>query len=71
MQIAEHIIEKCGGVNATAAILGVSPQAVYRWTYPKERGGTGGLVPAKYQQTLLASVPGLEPADFFTDSEAA
>lgn len=66
---AEHIIEICGGVQAVVAMTGVSASRVRRWTYPQDRGGTGGHVPAKHQSTLLkkateAGLP-LSPADFF------
>jgi hypothetical protein len=68
MNIASNVIAKCGGAVRTAEIVGVKPPTVYRWTYPKERGGTGGLVPAKYQTTLLAAVPSLSPSDFFVEA---
>lgn len=49
----ESVLEICGGPKAVAAMLGVDLSWVYRWTYPKESGGTGGLIPAKYQSRLL------------------
>ena len=52
---AKRIIDKCGGHKAVAEMTGTSLTNVYRWTYPKENGGTGGLIPAKYQAPLLAS----------------
>lgn len=52
-----------------AEILGLDVSRIYRWTYSKERGGTGGLVPQPHQLRLLeaARVRGiaLEPSDFF------
>ena len=46
---------------------------VHRWTYPKDRGGTGGLIPADVQQLLLdaAVKRGIEltPAHFFRSSQ--
>jgi len=78
MNVAQNIIKKCGGVSAVADMLSVSTVTVHRWTYPKERGGTGGLVPTKQQGALLEAARAhgidLRPDDFFptpTDSEAA
>lgn len=69
MTIADSIIRKCGGHAQVAAWLGLSLTQVYRWTYPRERGGTGGLVPARRQAALLAKARqagiDLDPADFF------
>ena len=69
---ASHIIALLGGPQATAELAGVHISRVFRWTYPKARGGTGGLVPAQHQQHLLdcarARGIALEPADFFRRS---
>ena len=69
---ASHIIALLGGPQATAELAGVHISRVFRWTYPKARGGTGGLVPAQHQQHLLDSARArgiaLEPADFFRRS---
>ncbi len=74
VNVAQRIIEKCGGPEAVAALAGVHVSRVYRWTYPRERGGTGGLIPTRHQTALLekARDKGIEltPADFFP-SEAA
>jgi hypothetical protein len=53
MEPAATIIEKLGGYRAVSAALGVAYTAPYRWTYPRERGGTDGRVPAKYHRVLL------------------
>lgn len=54
---------------AVANMVGVSISRVHRWTYPKDRGGTDGLVPSKHQQPLLDKARelgiSLSPADFF------
>ena len=67
--VAKHVIDKCGGPKKVSEMLGISLTQVYRMMHPKEKGGTGGLVPAAHQQKLLdeASAEGisLEPADFF------
>jgi hypothetical protein len=69
MTIAEKIIRKCGGHRQVAAWLGLSLPQVYRWTYPREKGGAGGLVPARRQAALLAKARqagiDLRPEDFF------
>lgn len=66
---AEIIINKCGGPDATAALLGLHRISVLRWDYPKERGGSGGLIPTRHQNTLLrkARKKGIDisPSDFF------
>jgi hypothetical protein len=43
---ASRIAKKFGGVRRLAAALGYAPDRVYRWTYDRKRGGTGGLIPA-------------------------
>lgn len=69
MSIAERVIEKCGGVANTAKLLNKSQSWVYRWTYPKDRGGTGGTVPQSSQHDLLRLAKDgkveITPADFF------
>lgn len=50
--IAKRVIEKLGGYTVVSQIAGVDVSQVYRWTYSKKRGGTGGLIPAPYQQLL-------------------
>ncbi|MDP3939778.1 MAG: hypothetical protein Q8R92_16800 [Deltaproteobacteria bacterium] len=49
---AERIIAKFGGVrNLMRALQRLDPGkhrdpvSIYRWTYSRERGGTGGLIP--------------------------
>lgn len=51
--IAKRVIDRLGGAPVVARIIELDVSQVYRWTYPKKRGGTGGLVPAQYQQPLL------------------
>ena len=52
-RIAERVIQKCGGPKAVADMLGTSVQAIYNWTYPRDKGGTGGYIPAKRQLELM------------------
>jgi len=47
---ASKIINRFGGARALTAALkqiGIekSPSTIYRWAYPKTRGGTNGLIP--------------------------
>lgn len=66
---AFSIITMCGGADAVADIVGRSVGRVYRWMHPRDRGGTGGLVPADCQQVLLdgARARGIDlrPEHFF------
>lgn len=68
---ARAVIRKCGGHAAVAEILGSDVSRVYRFTYPRVRGGTNGLIPAKHQHRLLAAARergfALSPDDFFAD----
>lgn len=44
-QQAQRIVEKFGGARRLAEAISYQPSAVYKWTYPKEKGGTDGFVP--------------------------
>jgi len=50
---AKAIIEKVGGAHTVAQITGRSVTRVYRWMYPSNRGGTGGLIPHREARKLL------------------
>lgn len=67
--IAENVISKCGGHRVVAEMLGIHLSRVYRFTHPKERGGTGGIIPSRHQSTLLTEARrrgiDLSPSDFF------
>ncbi len=73
--IAGRVIEKCGGHKVVAEWLGLSVTSVYRFTYSKERGGSGGLIPAEHQQVILEKAKErdieLSPSDFFNDQAIA
>lgn len=66
---AEKIIEKFGGAGELARALGVAPSTVYRWVYPRNRRGTGGIIPPENHLKILdlARERGIEisPEDFF------
>ncbi|MBL4743639.1 MAG: amino-acid N-acetyltransferase [Cycloclasticus sp.] len=42
---AHFIISQFGGVKPLASAINKDPATIYRWTYPKSKGGTGGLIP--------------------------
>lgn len=69
VNIASRIIQKFGGAPVVAGIVATDRTAVYKWTYPKERGGCDGLIPSRYHSLLLhaAREKGIEltPSDFF------
>lgn len=69
LEPAASIIDKLGGVDATAQAAGVDHSRVRRWRSAKEKGGTGGLIPSRHHQTLMqwAQKKGkpLRPEDFF------
>ncbi len=50
---AKDIINRIGGVKSTASVCNVGYRNVYKWTYPKENGGTGGYIPSHHAKTLL------------------
>ena len=55
---AWRVIEKFGGVRRLCEALNDvgeyswNPSSVYRWTYPREKGGTGGVIPTKALEIL-------------------
>jgi len=53
LEPAQTVISICGGFSAVADITSRSEVRVRRWCYPKDRGGTGGLIPSECQQLLL------------------
>lgn len=75
MEPASSIIKMCGGFAAVAEMVRRDKTRVHRWTYPKDRGGTGGLIPSDCQQELLGAARArgidLRPEHFFPAAEAA
>ena len=53
MEPAKTVIARLGGAKHLALMLGLHRTSVYRWTQPSHIGGTNGLVPAKYQASIL------------------
>ncbi|MCC7253839.1 hypothetical protein [Hyphomicrobium sp.] len=70
MEPAKSVIEKLGGVEAVAKVTGKHVSRIYRWTYPVERGGTGGLIPQREIPRLIEHARrkgvALAHADFFS-----
>ena len=66
---ASKIIDLCGGVAAVSKMTGRDETQVRRWTYGKDRGGTGGRVPSAVQESLLIAARergiDLRPQHFF------
>lgn len=42
---AERVIEAFGGAKRLADLTGIDLSSIYRWKYPKDRGGTDGAIP--------------------------
>ncbi|MBT9370826.1 hypothetical protein KLP42_13050 [Rhizobium sp. CSW-27] len=65
---AKSIIAKIG-IEKVSAVTGKHISRVYRWMYPKDRGGTGGMIPQREASVLLAYARerniDLIPAEFF------
>lgn len=53
MEPACSIIKKLGGEAVVSRITGTAYTAPYRWQHPRDRGGTGGLIPQRHYRTLL------------------
>lgn len=66
---AKQVIQICGGYEAVAEMTGRSTVRVRRWEYPRDRGGTDGLIPAECQRLLLIAARArgidLRPEHFF------
>ncbi|QOL80557.1 hypothetical protein [Pseudooceanicola spongiae] len=74
MEPAQTIIQICGGFRAVSEITRRDETRVRRWTYPREKGGTGGLIPSECQQILMSNarerdIP-LLPEHFFPADRA-
>ena len=51
---AATVLTRFGGAGPLAQLLRLDRSAVHRWALPKHRGGSGGLIPARHHQRLLA-----------------
>lgn len=54
MEPAQTIINLCGGVSAVAEMTGRDASSVHRWTYPRSKGGAGGVIPSDAASKLMA-----------------
>lgn len=54
MEPAKKIITAFGGVARVAALRGVHRSAVWKWTQPQAKGGTGGRIPLEHIRPLLS-----------------
>ena len=74
LEPAKSVVAKFG-VQKCAEITGKHISRIYRWMAPKEKGGTGGLIPLEDAALLLnyaeqSSIP-LAHREFFPNREAA
>ncbi len=73
MEPAHTIIAKLGGHAQVSVITGTAYTAPYRWTYSRDRNGTGGTIPQRYHLILLdyawAHGIDLRPGDFLPARE--
>lgn len=53
MEPARTIVRKLGGPAKVAELTGAASTAPYRWQYPREKGGTGGVIPQRHHRKLL------------------
>jgi hypothetical protein len=53
MEPAASIIKAIGGEAIASQITGTAYTAPYRWQQPKEKGGTGGLIPQRHHPAIL------------------
>ncbi|MDQ0314818.1 hypothetical protein [Amorphus orientalis] len=54
MEPANSIIDLYGGVSIVSEIAGVHRTRVSNWRRPRDKGGTGGVIPFKHVPKLLA-----------------
>lgn len=65
---AQRFIKKAGGVSALARMMNCDRTTIYKWLYPKNKGGTDGLIPSSRIADIefAFSVAGIEikPGDW-------
>jgi hypothetical protein len=52
---AERMYDAFGNAKRLAVLCGLDIVSVYRWNYPKEKGGTGGNIPHGNFEKILAA----------------
>jgi hypothetical protein len=69
LEPARTVLSKIGGVEVASKVTGKHVSRIYRWTYPRDKGGTGGVVPHDDATKLLehakANQIDLTAEDFF------
>lgn len=73
LEPAASIIDRFGGPDAVQEITGADRTRVYRWTQPREKGGTDGMIPLKPAQKLWAYAKANRidiPSDLFLSAGA-
>jgi hypothetical protein len=55
---AAKVVERLGGVRATARIVECTPGAVSRWMMTREKRGTEGRIPQKHWHKILVHSAG-------------
>lgn len=54
---AQTVIELCGGDSAVAKLADRDVSRVRRWSWPREKGGTDGIIPMDVMLHLLSVAP--------------
>jgi hypothetical protein len=66
---AGRVIKKFGNARRLAVLMGCDPSRIYRWMHPRDKGGTGGLIPSSAMEEVLkcARLSGiiLSPAELY------
>lgn len=59
MNPASSIIETLGGPTAVSRLVGIHRTRVSNWMRPKEKGGTGGIIPFRHVPALIGAAQAL------------
>lgn len=51
---AQRVVDAFGGASRLSNLTGIDKSSVYRWTYPKAKGGTEGAIPHANHGRILA-----------------
>ncbi|MCA0343839.1 MAG: hypothetical protein LCH99_29425 [Proteobacteria bacterium] len=71
LEPAASIIDRFGGPDVVQEITGADRTRVYRWTQPKNKGGTDGMIPLRPALKLWAHAKAHDldiPSDLFFSS---
>lgn len=50
---AQYVLFIFGGLRRTARLLELNHSSILRWSRPKERNGTGGIIPSWHRHLIL------------------